>query len=50
MSDCANLPDITDKIMRELLRENGKAHCEEMVVRIALRARPRCTPCSTALM
>ena len=36
VSDCANLPDITDKIMRELFRENGKAHCEEMVVRIAL--------------
>lgn len=36
VSDCANLPDVTDKIMRELFRENGKAHCEEMVVRIAL--------------
>lgn len=36
VSDCANLPDITDKIMRELFRVNGKAHCEEMCVRITL--------------
>ncbi len=36
VSDCDNLPDVTDKIMRELFRENGKAHCEEMVVRITL--------------
>lgn len=36
VSDCANLPDVTDKLMRELFRENGKARCEEMVVRIAL--------------
>lgn len=36
VSDCANLPDITDKIVRELFRENGKAHCEEMVARITL--------------
>ena len=36
VSDCANLPAVTDKIMRELFRENGKAHCEEMVSRITL--------------
>ena len=36
VSDCSNLPDVTDKIMRELFRENGKARCEEMVARIVL--------------
>ncbi|WP_080800983.1 metallophosphoesterase family protein [Arabiibacter massiliensis] len=36
VSDCGNLPDVSDKIMRELFRVNGKAQCEEMVVRIAL--------------
>lgn len=36
VSDCNTLPDITDKIMRELFRENGKAHCEQMVARITL--------------
>lgn len=36
VSDCPNIPDIADKIMRELFRENGKAHCEEMVARIEL--------------
>lgn len=36
VSDCGNLPDVTDKIMRELFRVNGKAQCEEMVVRISL--------------
>lgn len=36
VSDCANLPDVTDKIMRAQFRENGKAHCEEMVTRITL--------------
>lgn len=37
VEDCPNLPAVTDKIMRELFRENGKAHCEEMVSRITLR-------------
>lgn len=36
VSDCANVADVTDKIMRELFRVNGKAHCEEMCVRITL--------------
>lgn len=36
VADCTNLPSITDKIMRELFRVNGKAHCEEMVARITL--------------
>ena len=36
VADCKTLPDITDKIMRELFRENGRAHCEEMCVRITL--------------
>ena len=36
VSDCANLPAISDKIMRALFHENGKAHCEEMVARITL--------------
>ena len=36
VSDCANLPGIADKIMRELFRVNGKAHCEQMVARITL--------------
>lgn len=36
VSECANVADITDKIMRELFRVNGKAHCEEMCVRITL--------------
>ena len=36
VSDCANVADVTDKIMRELFRVNGKAHCEEMCVRITM--------------
>ncbi len=36
VSDCDTLPAITDKIMRELFRENGQAHCEQMVTRITL--------------
>lgn len=46
VSDCANLPAVTDKIMRELFRENGKAHCEEMVVRVTLTG---ATPLHTML-
>ena len=30
------LPEISDLIIRELFRANGKAHCEEMISRIAL--------------
>lgn len=36
ITDCANVGDVTDKIMRELFRVNGKAHCEEMCARITL--------------
>lgn len=36
VSDCASVADVTDKIMRELFCVNGKAHCEEMCVRITL--------------
>ncbi|MGI6106015.1 MAG: metallophosphoesterase family protein [Raoultibacter sp.] len=36
VSRCTSLSDVFDKIMRELFRENGKAHCEEMCVRITL--------------
>ncbi len=36
ISDCANLNEVTDKIIRELFLVNGKAHCEEMCVRITL--------------
>lgn len=36
VSDCDTLPSVGDKIMRELFRENGEAHCEEMVSRITL--------------
>lgn len=36
VSDCDNLPGITDKIMRELFRQNSKAHCEQMIARITL--------------
>lgn len=46
VSDCANLPAVTDKVMRELFRENGKAHCEEMVVRVTLTG---ATPLHTML-
>ncbi|MEG0323207.1 MAG: DNA repair exonuclease [Raoultibacter sp.] len=36
VSDCASIAEVSDKIMRELFRENGKSHCEEMCVRIEL--------------
>lgn len=36
VGDCASVADVTDKIMRELFRVNGKAHCEEMCVRLTL--------------
>ena len=36
VEDCATLPEISDKIMREQFRANGKAHCEEMISRITL--------------
>lgn len=36
VSVCEALPDVADRIMRELFRVNGKAHCEEMVSRIRL--------------
>lgn len=36
VSDCTTLPEISDLIIRELFRANGKAHCEEMISRIAL--------------
>ncbi len=37
ISDCSTLPGVSDLIMRELFRVNGKAHCEEMVSRITLK-------------
>lgn len=37
VSDCLTLPAVSDLIMRELFRVNGKAHCEEMVSRITLK-------------
>ncbi len=36
VSDCSSLPAVSDLVMRELFRVNGKAHCEEMVSRITL--------------
>ena len=33
---CATLPEIVDRVLRELFRANGKAHCEEMCVRVTL--------------
>ena len=36
ISDCATIPDVSDLVTRELFRVNGKAHCGEMCVRIAL--------------
>ena len=36
VSDCTTLPEISDLIIRELFRANSKAHCEEMISRIAL--------------
>ncbi len=36
VSDCQTLVDVHDKILRSMFAENGKAECEEMVVRITL--------------
>lgn len=36
VSECANLADISDKIIRDLFAENSKSHCEEMCTRITL--------------
>ena len=36
VEDCANIAEITDKILRELFRLNGAARCEEMCVRITM--------------
>lgn len=36
IEDCTTVPAVIDKIMRSLFKENGKAHCEEMCVRITL--------------
>ncbi len=36
VGECANLPEVADKVMRELFRENGRARCEEMCTRITL--------------
>lgn len=36
VEECATLPEVGDKIMREQFRANGKAHCEEMISRITL--------------
>lgn len=36
VSGCATVSEIPDLIMRALFRANGKAHCEEMCVRVTL--------------
>lgn len=36
VSDCANIPGLIAKVMRELFAVNGDAACEEMVTRITL--------------
>ena len=36
VSACATVSEIPDLIMRALFRANGKAHCEEMCVRVTL--------------
>lgn len=36
VSDCGTVSEIPDLIMRALFRANGKAHCEEMCVRVTL--------------
>lgn len=36
VSDCVSIGEISEKIMRELFRENGQSRCEEMCVRIEL--------------
>lgn len=46
ITECTTISDITEKIMRELFRVNGKAHCEEMCARITLTGT---TPLHTVL-
>ena len=36
VSACATLPEVVDRVIRELFRANSHAHCEEMVSRITL--------------
>ncbi len=36
ISDCNTLPDVSDKVVRELFHENGKSQCEQMITRITL--------------
>ena len=36
VADCASIAEVSEKIMRELFRENGNSHCEEMCMRIEL--------------
>ena len=36
ISECGTVAEIPDLIMRALFRANGKAHCEEMCVRVTL--------------
>lgn len=36
VTDCANLPEVCDQVIRELFRVNGLALCEEMCTRITL--------------
>lgn len=36
VADCSSIAEVGEKIMRELFRENGTSHCEEMCVRIEL--------------
>jgi hypothetical protein len=39
VSDCENLSDINDRIIKEMFRVNSKTHCEEMCVRIELQGK-----------
>lgn len=36
VADCSNLPQLVQKVMRELFAVNGDAACEEMVTRLTL--------------
>ncbi len=36
VSGCESLPDVSERVMRELFAANGRARCEEMVSRITL--------------
>ncbi|MFR5092689.1 MAG: hypothetical protein ACLTDR_12485 [Adlercreutzia equolifaciens] len=48
VSDCANIPALVSKTMRELFAVNGDASCEMMVSRIILTGATSFTRCSAA--